>query len=391
MAVQKCGTACGVKLKPARYEKRNDLGENVSKSVAIVGTRGYPSYYGGFETAVRTLAPYLADRGWDVTVYGRDQVGDGGDPRVRSVLTKGISTKSLSTLSHGFAASRHARRERPDIALVMNVANGYFLRSLKRAKIPTVVNVDGIEWKRAKWGRIAKSVFYRGARLTARHATSLVFDARAIERYWLREFGVAGKFIPYGADRPTSNAPLPDGLTSGGYALLVARFVPENSIADFIRAAKVVAETHDVVLVGSSGSGGTLEAEVAQLSEVAPRVRWMGHIADDSLLFSLWSNAGVYFHGHTVGGTNPALVQAMACGAPTVAVDTVFNREVLGTDGFYVEAGSSTLAEALLRVLDNPDLRSSLSRAARHEWSERYTWPLVCAAYEEVLDRAINA
>ena len=132
-------------------------------SVAIIGTRGYPSYYGGFETAVRNLAPYLADRGWAVTVYGRpgatkldDSTRDG---RVRVIETWGIETKSLSTLTFGMTAALHAAREKPDVALVMNCANGYWLPLLRRAGIPTVMNVDGIEWDRAKWGRLAKWMF----------------------------------------------------------------------------------------------------------------------------------------------------------------------------------------------------------------------------------------
>lgn len=127
------------------------------KSVSIIGTRGYPSYYGGFETAVRKLAPFLADAGWNVSVYGRSGSTVPSDPerdsRVESLLTRGVNSKSLSTLSFGLSACWHAFRRKPDAVLVMNVANGFFLPLFRLRRIPTLVNVDGIEWDRAKWGK----------------------------------------------------------------------------------------------------------------------------------------------------------------------------------------------------------------------------------------------
>src|SRR4051794_96298 len=130
--------------------------------VVILGTRGYPSYYGGFETLVRRLAPFLADRGWDVTVYGRPGAtwsdDPQRDPRVHTVTTAGRETKSLSTLSFGCTSCLHGMVHKPDVALVMNVANGYWLPLLKSRDIPVVLNVDGIEWDRDKWGRGAKAV-----------------------------------------------------------------------------------------------------------------------------------------------------------------------------------------------------------------------------------------
>jgi glycosyltransferase involved in cell wall biosynthesis len=163
----------------------------LTKSVAIIGTRGYPSYYGGFETAVRKLAPYLADQGWDVTVYGREGAAKLDDPsadhRIRTVITKGIESKSLSTLTHGLTASLHAARRRPDVALVMNVANGYWLPLLRARRIPTLINVDGIEWDRAKWNRLAKFIFLTGARITARLGSRMVYDSKEIARRWESE------------------------------------------------------------------------------------------------------------------------------------------------------------------------------------------------------------
>jgi glycosyltransferase involved in cell wall biosynthesis len=359
------------------------------KSVAIIGTRGYPSYYGGFETLVRRLAPYLADQGWDVTVYGRP--GSGGaedpdcDPRIRRVMTRGVESKSLSTLSYGLTSAWDAAHTKPSVALVMNVANGFWLPILKQRGIPTVVNVDGIEWERAKWGRAAKSAFKTGAALTARYADNLVYDSLEIGRRWREGFGREGVFIPYGAS-DSFDSTFNDELTLRRYALMVARFVPENSVNEFFDAATYLSTRWDVAIVGSSGYGGPLDEQAKQLADSSDRIKWFGHISDDAKLFGLWQNAGVYFHGHSVGGTNPALVQAMACGAPTVARDTVYNREVLGDAGLFVQPRGSAIAATLDSVLSDVTLQNRLSAAARTRQQQSYTWNSVCERYLETIE-----
>lgn len=354
-------------------------------SVAIIGTRGYPSYYGGFETAVRKLAPYLVDEGWDVTVYGRpgstrDDDPD-RDPRVTTRVTRGLETKSLSTLTYGLSAIVDAMRRKPDVALIMNVANGYWLPLLRLRGIPTLVNVDGIEWERAKWGRLAKAVFRWGAKTTAWWADQLVFDAHEIGRRWKTGFGRDGVFIPYGGDE-APELPLEPGLTHRGYALVVARFVPENTVLEFIEAAPTIAETHDVVIVGSSGYGGEIDERVAVLAASNLRVHWLGHVSDDKRLFSLWQHAGAYFHGHSVGGTNPALVQAMMLGAPIVARDTVYNREVLADAGTLVAPGRAVIRDSISGLLEDPEAQERHSGLAKHRASKEYSWSGVLAGYK---------
>ena len=356
-------------------------------SVAIIGTRGYPSYYGGFETSVRKLAPYLAGAGWDVTVYGRPglKMDDPElDSRVTSRITRGIESKSLSTLSYGLSAASDAYFRRPDVALVMNCANGYWLPILKSRGIPTLVNVDGIEWERGKWGRAAKTVFRTGAKLTAKYADELVFDAKEIGRYWRENFKRDGVFIPYGGDT-YEELPIEPGLEHGKYALVVARFVEENTIGAFVEAAEMLSRRSDVVFVGSSGYGGPIEERVSRLAAQNPRVHWFGHVKDDRRLASLWQHAGAYFHGHSVGGTNPALVQAMALGAPIVARDTPFTREVLKGSGLLVSPDANEIARTVQGLLDSADLRALLGGNAQSRAADVYTWDGVCGAYERKL------
>ncbi|MFM8858002.1 MAG: glycosyltransferase [Actinomycetota bacterium] len=354
----------------------------------MIGTRGYPSYYGGFETAVRRLAPYLVDAGWEVTVYGRPGATRTGDPgrdiRVRSRTTWVVETVKLSTLSYGLTAAIDAGARRPDVALVFNVANGYFLPLLKARGIPTLVNVDGIEWERAKWSRLAQSVFRNGARLTARWASGLVFDAKAIADYWKWNFDVGGLFIPYGGDIPPA-LPVPEGLSHRGYVLVVARCGPENSIPEFFDAVPRIATKYPVVVVGCSGYGGELDEAAKRLSDSYPSVSWLGHVSDDALLLALWQHAGVYFHGHSVGGTNPALVQAMAAGAPVLARDTPYNREVLGPTGRFTSATAEEIADAIIGMMSGGSQLDAFSRENISRAQQRYSWSTVCRDYESAL------
>lgn len=362
-------------------------------TVAIIGTRGYPSYYGGFETAVRKMSPYLVDQGWRVVVYSRPGATVPSDPardhRVVSRMTSGFETRSLSTLSSGLTASLDAARHRPDVALVMNTANGYWLPILKARGIPTVVNVDGLEWERDKWGGVARGVFKLGARLTAQYASELIFDSTVLADYWRREFGADGQYISYGGD-PGPPLAVEAPLKRRKYVLYVARFVPENSFYPFLDAARTLSHRYAVVLVGSSGYGDELDRAAVRLAGDSPNVHWLGHIHNDARLAGLWQNSGVYFHGHSVGGTNPALVQAMASGAPIVARDTAFNREVLGNDAVLTKATPVAIRQAIDRVMGDATRQDVVAHALQQRAAEHYSWETICMKYERLLRRVVE-
>ncbi|MDJ0455838.1 glycosyltransferase [Arthrobacter sp. NQ7] len=373
---------------------KSNSDREITRSVAIIGTRGYPSYYGGFETAVRKLAPFLVERGWHTVVYGRPGAARMDDPardkRVEAVETRGLETKSLSTLTFGLTSVLHACIRKPDAAIVMNVANGFWLPLLRLRGIPTVVNVDGIEWERAKWGRLAKMMFKLGARLTAFFGQTLIADSMEIARRWKVDFARESVFIPYGGDVP-EDLPLVQGLEHRGYVLIVARFVPENSVEEFFEAVPTIAKNYPVVIVGSSGYGGPLDEKADALSRQLENVHWLGHVSDDAKLLSLWQHCGVYFHGHSVGGTNPALVQAMACGAPTVARDTVYNREVLGERGSFTTIEPRDIVIAVRKLMDDSRLQQEASANGLTRATTTYSWEKVCEAYEREADRATTS
>ncbi len=231
----------------------------------------------------------------------------------------------------------------------------------------------GLSGSAQSGGRLAKTVFRLGARLTARFADVLVADSKEIARRWEADFGRSSVFIPYGGEEGAALT-TPDKFPARKFVLAVARFVPENTIPEFLEATRGLAKDFDVVIVGSSGYGGPLEEAVTRLVAENPKVHWLGHVSDDARLLSLWKTCGVYFHGHSVGGTNPALVQAMANGAPIVARATVYNREVLGPAGVFCEPTPEAIESAVRQVMESPDEQDRLSAAARLRLQEGYTW-----------------
>jgi glycosyltransferase involved in cell wall biosynthesis len=357
--------------------------------ISILGTRGYPSTYGGFETLVRHLAPYLESHGHSVTVFDRtlDRRASVLDDGVRVVRSRGLSGTASSTLTHGLSSTLMTARDRPDVALIMNVANGFFLPGLRVRGVPTVLNVDGVEWEREKWSPTGRRVFHAGAVCTARWADALISDSRAIAARWEKEFHRTSYFIPYGgdADEASPHHVIDLGLRPGGYALVVARLVPENNVLLMLEAAK--ASAPEVVVVGSGASSAENDRIARHASD--PRVRLLGHVADQSLLNSLWAHCGVYLHGHSVGGTNPALVQAMGLGAPVLALDTPYNREVLVDERMLVPRNGDAISGRVTEVLDSRAESQAMVDAARKRVNDVYNWTMVCAAYESALSDTV--
>jgi glycosyltransferase involved in cell wall biosynthesis len=361
--------------------------------IAILGSRGFPSTYGGYETVVRHLARHWVAEGHDVTVYCRSRddaqrtwISEG----VRCRWTPGLDSTSLSTLTFGATAHLDAVRQNYDVVLVLNVANGFFLPLLKARKIPSVVNTDGMEWERGKWGTFARRVFLAGAQLSARYADLLIADSQAIADIWQKKFGVESRFIPYGGvvtHEHSSERIAALGLEPERYVLAVARLIPENNI-DLLLDAIEIGEIHaPVVVVGSSTSKAPLEQRLRALDRDG-RVRWMGHVSDQDLLLELWAKCGVYVHGHSVGGTNPSLLQALGAGAPTLALDTVFNREVVGDGEQLFPPRPDELAARIKDVLGDAQVRARYRTRGQAAIQERYAWADVIDAYLDALRAA---
>ena len=354
-------------------------------AIAVLGTRGYPSFYGGFETAVRHIVEDAKSTNFIYYVFSRRQNCDPNPEKLNAqvIYTPNLNSKRFSTLSHIFFSIPKLMSLRPDVVLAFNVSCGYILPFTKLMGIPVILNVDGLEWKRAKWGRFGKLAFLLGAKLCARYAEVLVADSTNIAQYWKVRFGRDSIFIPYGGT--PSAIDNWEHSQKRDYLLYVARFVPENHFEEFLASLEYL-DPSIPVIIGGTSNGNPLYDELLQ-SAVASRanVQTIGSVKDDAYLSRLWAEAGIYFHGHSVGGTNPALVQAMASGSPIVAYDSVYNREVLADAGIYSTAVPSEMGLLFNELMLDLESRKKLSLNAIRRANDFYTWSAVIDAYENAI------
>ncbi|MCV2395817.1 DUF1972 domain-containing protein [Actinotalea sp. M2MS4P-6] len=354
--------------------------------VGLIGTRGVPARYGGFETAVEEVGRRLADRGHEVIVYCRPVPGE---PRLehylgmRLVHLPAVRHRALETLSHTALSVGHAVGRRLDAAVLFNAANAPLLPVLRAARVPVATHVDGLEWRRAKWGPRGRRYYRAAEALSVRWSDALIADAQGIADYYQEEFGAPTRLIAYGAPlvAPGSDRLAELDLTERGYHLVVARFEPENHVDMIVEGYARSAATLPLVVVGSAPYS---EAYTARVHAVADdRVRFLGGLWDAELLDQLFANAATYLHGHSVGGTNPALLRAIGAGAPTIAYDVSFNREVLAGDGvFFSDPG--TVAERITEAEAEPAARVARGERLR-ERAKDYDWDDVAARYETLL------
>ena len=358
--------------------------------LAIIGTRGVPANYGGFETFAEELGSRLALRGHDVTVYGRRGFIDPqlGEYRgMRLVVLPSFRSKHLETVSHTLLAALHAARRDFDVVLMCNAANAPFVRILQLAGIPVALNVDGLERKRRKWGVAGRTYYRMGECLAARLPNALITDAEVIRRYYRRAYRAASEMIVYGGDLepPVGADVLTElGVEPGEYLLYVSRFEPENNPDRVVEAYRRVNGTHHLVMVGGAPYARGLTRRVAELAD--ERVLLPGPIYGDGYRQLLF-NCRAYVHATEVGGTHPALVEAMGAGRPVLYYDTPENREVAGGAGrpFGFE-GSNSLEELIEAVADDEDQLREMGRRSSSRVEERYRWADVTDRYEEVLE-----
>ena len=360
--------------------------------VALLGTRGIPARYGGFETFAEELSARLAAAGHAVTVYTRSHTAVPGVTVHRGAavrLLPALRFKTLETISHTFLSCLDARLRTCDVVLLCNAANAPLIPLLHARRLPVALNVDGLERKRRKWGLLGRSYYRLCEALSARWADVLVTDARVIQVYYRRAWRRVSAMIPYGGDLPTppgDDALRRFGLSDDGYFLYVSRFEPENNPDRVVAAYREVPGEVPLVMVGGAPYAGTLARRLRALAAADPRVVLTGPVYGEwyrQLLF----HARAYIHATEVGGTHPALVEAMGAARVVFFLDNLPNREVVGDAGVpFGFTGADALAEVLRAHLNRPERATYLGLAARERVMARYRWDDVAAAYERLLE-----
>lgn len=360
--------------------------------IAMIGTRGVPAKYGGFETAVEEVGSRLVAMGHEVVVYCR---GDDRSPSYLGMVRvrlPALRHPVMETLSHTALSVAHLVRHRTDVALVFNAANAPLLPMIRAARIPVAVHVDGLEWRRAKWGPNGRRYYLANERLCVLLADELISDAMGIRDYYREKYRTDSVFIPYGApiQSTTDVAKLAEiGLAPGGFHLVVARIEPENHVDVAIEGYSRSLAKNPLVVVGSVPYPSDHERRVRSLAELDKRVQLLGGIWDQDLLDALYAGSASYLHGHSVGGTNPSLLRAMGAGANVLAWDVNFNREVLADTGrfFATPADLATLVE---ETESDPQVAAARGATARVRAGEVYRWHDVAKSYEQLCEELLS-
>jgi len=355
--------------------------------IGILGTRGIPNAYGGFEQFAEYLSQGLVERGHSVWVY------NSSDHPYRENEWRGIHIihctdwesriGTAGQFIYDFNCLRDARKRDFDVLLQLGYTSNSVWHRIWPRKMSNIVNMDGLEWKRSKYGPMTRKFLKRAEGWAARRGDLLIADSLGIQEHLLKEYQRPSVFIPYGAEIPQTFDPaIPGrwGLEPEGYYLLMARMEPENNIEMIIRGWMDTKKDKPLVLIGNPGNAFGQQMVNTYRHE---RLKFVGAIYDAPVVHSLRHYSALYLHGHSVGGTNPSLLEAMACGALIAAHDNIFNRAVLEDEACYFS--SPDAVRQVLETIPDPTTRKAWKERNIGKIHHRYSWPGIIDEYEKVL------
>jgi glycosyltransferase involved in cell wall biosynthesis len=359
--------------------------------IALLGTRGIPANYGGFETFAEELSTRLIARGHQVTVYCREKYPQRQYRGVNLVYLPSMRHKYLDTLTHTFVSTLHLLTHRVDVALYCNAANAIFTILPRMLAMPVALNVDGIERKRKKWNTFAKAWYLMSEWLATFLPNEIVTDAEVIEAYYQSVYHKRSTFIAYGADmiREESTDALDQlGLERKGYFLYVSRLEPENQALQVRQAFEKVPAKLKLALIGSAPHAHDYIRQVRDTED--PRIVMPGAIFGKGYR-ELGSHCAAYVHATEVGGTHPALIEAMGRGALVIYRSTPENVEVCGDTGFPFSDEIELVARMRQVAGMSEAERANYGEKAAARVKARYDWEAVTTQYEQLLAKIGHA
>jgi glycosyltransferase involved in cell wall biosynthesis len=354
----------------------------------MLGTRGVPASYSGFETCVEQVGKRLAARGHRVLVYCRaGQPGAAGSTYLgmERVVLPAIRTKGLETLTHSALSTTHAlTRDHPDAVVIFGVGNAVFTRAFRLAHVPVAINVDGADWARRKWGGLGRRYLRWSEGVAARLADAVIADSQTVASYYESEYRRQSVYIPYGAEAPSAlgTGTLQSfGLKPRGYFLAVGRFVPENGLHHLIAAYSRVSPSIPFVIVGDAPYS---EEYKRQLRKIAPPSVIFTGYQFGAAYQELSANAFAFLFGAEVGGTHPVLVEQLAYGNCVIARWTESNAEVAADGAIMFHDPATELQGAIESISRDPELVERMRERARSR-AQAYSWDRITDEYEQLL------
>lgn len=362
--------------------------------IALIGTRGVPAQYGGFETCAEELGKRLVEKGHEIWVYGRSGYYDSKikeSAGMRLVFLPELKIKFFETLSHTFFSLLHASVKKFDVLLVFNNANSPLLILPKILRKKVLFHMDGLEWKRGKWSRVGQKYYKFAEWLATKLSFELVSDSNELKKYFKKKYGKDSHYIAYGAPLQQSIEPsilVQFDLEPNEYFLMITRFEPENNPLLAVKAFETLNTGKKLVLVGGTKYKSKYSEKIFSTKD--KRVKFLGFQYDKKITRELLCNCCAYIHGNEVGGTNPALLEAMASGCFVICRDVVFNQEVLRDAGIYFKKNISDLSKKISWVIQNQNDLADKKNKAKAIIQEKYDWDIIVAAYEKLFSRVLK-
>jgi glycosyltransferase involved in cell wall biosynthesis len=360
------------------------------KNLAILGTRGIPARYGGFETFAEELSAHLVKRGIDIAVFcdTRDTGFKNEYKGIKLIHVKEIHLGPFSTIIHDLVCILRALKGY-DLIYMLGYGAGLFFWIPKVVRKTLWVNMDGLEWKRSKWPWYGKLYLKISEWLAAKSASSLIADCERIRDYLTSKYGQNIKCytIPYGADIvdvPPDVKQLKELLLeSFDYYLVVCRLEPENHIREIIQGFVASNTAKQLIIIGNHRMESSYVKALLKTED--RRVRFVGTVYDRAFLIAIRCYAFAYFHGHSVGGTNPSLLEAMGCGNRIIAHDNTFNHEVAADCAIYFSSATD-----ITRIIAYIEKGTSIDtgKKAKDRIRKIYNWDLITDQYQQLIENA---
>jgi glycosyltransferase involved in cell wall biosynthesis len=387
---------------PIVTQAESEQGERLAPAVghgmkiAMVGTRGLPAAYSGFETAVENLGSRLSARGHEVVVYCRPHMVQGRHRRYKGmklVYVPTIRNKYLDTFVHSFLCTVHMGLFlRPDVAFYFIAGNSPFAELSRLLGVPSIINVDGLDSQRAKWPGLAKAYLRWAERNAPRLATRTITDSRAVQRLYREHHHAETVYIPYGSTLPGSDSGEyleRFGLQKRDYVLFVGRLVPENNAHVLVEAFSGLDTDMKLVVVGDAPYASDYQTALRACED--PRILFTGYLFGEGYR-TLMRNAAIFVAPTEVGGTHPVIAEAMGAGNCVVVNDHEPNREVIGDAGVSYQGreGAAGLRRVLRSLLDDPTAVQRYRDLAAARARDVYSWDAVTKQYEELAEAVLK-
>ena len=361
--------------------------------IAIIGSRGYPFVYSGYETLIKELSERLVARGCEVTVYCHRNLFKEKPALVNGiklVYVPTIESKSLSQLIHSFLSMCHAVTSDADVIFAVNAANGPFGLISKIFRKQTAINVDGLEWLRPKWKGLGAKYFKIAARLSTILFDQIINDSDEMRKVYLNMFKKDSVVIAYGATVIKSEElslikQWP--ITPKEYYLVVGRMIPDNNADIIVKGFLASNSTKKMVVLGDVFYRDNYADKLKALKD--KRLIFTGYVNDSDVLAALYHHSYMYVHGHEFGGTNPTMIKAMAYGCGILALNTVFNKEMLNNDsyGIYFDKSQEAVRRQINYADQHPKEIKQLRQKSQLGITDKYNWDCITDRYLEVFKR----